>query len=228
LSAEVSLRDRRRAQTVEEIKDAALRQLSDTGPSDLSLRAVAREVGMTVQSLYHYFSSRDALLAALVRDAHDALADAVEQSARTTAGQPRDQRRIAASAAYRDWALEHRAQFLLIYGTPVPGFEAQPGDGTGDAAARLAAPFAEVVFEGWTPQQLTSLNPVPGQADVLIPIGNRNLPPGAALYFTELRARLHGLVMLELLGHLHLASDHAGLLFDLAMQRMSAEIDGLQ
>jgi AcrR family transcriptional regulator len=233
-----SLRDRRRTQTVDEIKQAALLQLTATGTGALSLRAVAREVGMTVQSLYHYFDSRDALLTALVTDAHDALAAAVTAAVDSSAGQPREQRRTAASAAYRDWALQHRAQFLLIYGTPVPGFQARPGDGTGDAASKLATPFAEVVFDGWTAHDLASLNraplnhdpgtAVPAPADALVQVGAKALPLGAALYFLELRARLHGLVMLELLGHLYLPTAHSDQLFSLAMARVSAEIDALQ
>ena len=63
--AESSVRERRRAETVREIKEAALAQLAEVGPGALSLRGVARAVGMTVQSLYHYFPSRDALLSRL-------------------------------------------------------------------------------------------------------------------------------------------------------------------
>ena len=81
MPVEGSLRDRRRAQTVREIKDATLAQLAEAGPGALSLRAVARSVGMTVQSIYHYFDSRDALLTALVADAHHGLADAVQAAA---------------------------------------------------------------------------------------------------------------------------------------------------
>ena len=88
MSVEGSVRDRRRAETVAEIKAAALDQLATAGTGGLSLRAVARAVGMTVQSLYHYFDSRDALLSALVTDSHHALADAAEAAAEATRGQP--------------------------------------------------------------------------------------------------------------------------------------------
>ena len=76
-----SVRDRRRAETVAEIKEAALQQLAEAGPGGFSLRGVARAVGMTVQSLYHYFANRDALLTVLVVDAHHAAADAVQAAA---------------------------------------------------------------------------------------------------------------------------------------------------
>ena len=122
MSVEGSVRERRRAETVGEIKAAALQQLAEGGTGALSLRGVARSVGMTVQSLYHYFDSRDALLTALVADAHHRLADAVQAAAEATRGRPPLQRRLAATAAYRDWALANRSAFLLLYGTPVPGF----------------------------------------------------------------------------------------------------------
>ena len=145
MSVEGSVRDRRRAETIREIKDAALHQLAEGGTGALSLRGVARSVGMTVQSLYHYFDSRDALLTALVSDAHHRLADAVQAAAEETRGRPPLRRRMAATAAYREWALANRPAFLLIYGTPVPGYAPPPDSDAGPAALRLAAPFLDVV-----------------------------------------------------------------------------------
>src|SRR3954466_5975044 len=117
MSVAGSVRDRRRAETVGEIKAAALDQLATAGTGGISLRGVARSVGMTVQSLYHYFDSRDALLTALVTDAHHELADAVQAAADGTRGQLPLRRRLATTGAYRDWALAHRPAFLLLYGT---------------------------------------------------------------------------------------------------------------
>lgn len=226
MSAENSVRERRRAETVREIKEAALAQLAEVGPGAVSLRGVARAVGMTVQSLYHYFAGRDALLTALVGDAHHALADAVQAAADASRGRPPAERRRATTAAFRDWALAHRAQFLLLYGTPVPGFAPLPEGGTGEAARRLATPFAETVFDGWSPAELAALPLAPG-AESLAALGPTGipLPPGALAYFLELRSRMHGIVTLELLGHLHPLQDHAEALFAAAMHRMSADVD---
>jgi AcrR family transcriptional regulator len=225
---EGSVRDRRRAQTVQEIKDAALQQLAEAGTGGLSLRGVARAVGMTVQSIYHYFDSRDALLAELVVDAHHALADAVQAAADATRGRAPAERQLAATLAYRRWALTNRSAFLLLYGTPVPGF-APPSETTSAAALRLAGPFLDVVFDSWTPEQLAAV-PLPSGAEpiadvrsVMIP-----LPPGALALFIERRARMHGLVMLELLGHLHPVQDRAEALFTGAMRRMADELAALQ
>ena len=132
-----SVRDRRRAETVAEIKEAALQQLAEAGPGGFSLRGVARAVGMTVQSLYHYFANRDALLTVLVVDAHHAAADAVQAAAEATRGRHPHERRLAACRAFREWALANRPAFLLLYGTPVPGFTPLPESDVGQAAWRL-------------------------------------------------------------------------------------------
>jgi AcrR family transcriptional regulator len=221
-----SLRDRRRAETVAEIKEAALQQLVEAGPGGFSLRGVARSVGMTVQSLYHYFANRDALLTTLVVDAHHSSADAVEAAAAATRGRPPAERRLAACQAFRSWALANRAAFLLLYGTPVPGFTPLPESDVGRAAWRLGPAFAEVVFDGWTPGQLAAVPAAPGLvgADVA-PLG---MPPGATALFIELRARMHGLVALELVGHLHPFQQQGAALFEGAIRRLSAEVDAVQ
>lgn len=230
--AESSLRDRRRAATVREIKHAALQQLAEGGTGALSLRGVARTVGMTVQSLYHYFDSRDALITALVSDAHDQLADAVQAAVDETRGRPARERRLSATNAFRTWALANPPAFLLIYGTPVPGY-VPPVDSTiGSAAYRLALPFREVVYDGWTEAELRTV-PVPDDREVVLPEpggpdapdATFGLPPGALLWFLEMRATMHGLVMLEVLGHLRPFCTTGAEMFELAMLRMSDSID---
>ena len=222
----LSVRDRRRAQTVAEIKDAALQQLVGGGPGGFSLRGVARAVGVTVQSLYHYFDNRDALLTALVIDAHRSAADAVQAAVDATRGRPPRERRLVATRAFREWALTNRSAFLLLYGTPVPGFTPLSGTEVGDAAWRLGAAFTEVVFDGWTPEQLAAVPADRRLADT--DLGPMTLPVGAAELFIELRARMHGLVTLELLGHLHPFTGHGEAFFDAAVERMSDDTDAAQ
>ena len=221
-----SVRDRRRAETVAEIKQAALQELVDAGPGGFSLRGVARAVGMTVQSLYHYFANRDALLTVLVVDAHNSAADTVQAAADATRGRPPQERRLAASRAFREWALTNRAAFLLLYGTPVPGFTPLAESDVGQAAWRLGQPFAEVVFDGWTPAQLAAVPAGAGLAGTHL--GDMALPLGAAELFIELRARMHGMVTLEVLGHLHPFTGHGAAFYDAAIARMSADVDRVQ
>jgi AcrR family transcriptional regulator len=229
MSVASSVRERRRAETVAEIKAAALEQLVTAGTGGLSLRAVARAVGMTVQSLYHYFDSRDALLNALVTESHHALADAVEAAAAASRGRPPVERRIAATSAFRNWALANTSAFLLLYGTPVPGFDPGPASESGSAALRLAAPFVDVVYDGWTPEELAAI-PLPPGGEALAELADADipLPMGALAYLIEQRARMHGLVMLELLGQLYPLGQMADTFFVAAMGRLSDEIDAVQ
>jgi AcrR family transcriptional regulator len=214
---------------VQEIKAAALEQLAEGGPGGLSLRGVARAVGMTVQSLYHYFDSRDELLTALVIDGHRALAAAVADAADASRGRPQAERLWAASNAYRQWALANRPAFLLLYGTPVPGYEPPSREEVITASVSLAQPFLDVVFDGWSAEQLAGLPLQPG-AERLAEVDTAKvpLPVGALAVFYELRAQMHGLVMLELVGHLAPMNDHGEDLFRGMISRTAAELAALK
>src|SRR3954471_4349899 len=73
-------RERVRAELTAEITDAARRQLAEVGAAALSLRAVARELGMASSALYRYFPSRNDLLTRLIIDGYDALGEAAEKA----------------------------------------------------------------------------------------------------------------------------------------------------
>lgn len=227
----VSLRDRRRAETVGEIKDAALRQLSAHGAEGLSLRAVAREVGVTVQALYHYYDSRDALITALVTDAYDALADVVTQ-ATVQARRSRNDPVVAAGLAYRRWAVEHRAAFLLALGVPVADYAAPEGGTTSAAARRMGAAFQEAVFGDWAPEELARLpapRGVPALTRQLRAVQTAyTLPPGAFAAFTTGWSMLHGAVLVELLGHAPWLGDAGADMCRVTVQRYVAWLDGLR
>jgi AcrR family transcriptional regulator len=123
-SASRTARERARAELTREIKEEARRQLATQGASGLSLRAVARELGMVSSALYRYFRSRDELLTALIIDAYDALGAAAEKA---SSGQPAADIRgrwRAVCTAIRDWARANPHEYALIYGSPVPGYQA--------------------------------------------------------------------------------------------------------
>ncbi|MBB4687636.1 TetR/AcrR family transcriptional regulator [Amycolatopsis jiangsuensis] len=124
-------RERVRAELTREIKDEARRQLADVGAHGLSLRAVARELGMVSSALYRYFSSRDQLLTALIIDAYNAVGEAAER-ADPGHGDPRGRWR-AIWHATRNWARAHPHEYALIFGSPIPGYQA-PQDTVGPAA----------------------------------------------------------------------------------------------
>jgi AcrR family transcriptional regulator len=140
-------RERARAELTAEIKAEARRQLADQGAQQLSLRAVARELGMASSALYRYFPSRDDLLTALIIDAYDALGDSVEQSGAALPRADSRGRWRACCHAVRDWALAHPHEYALIYGSPVPGYHAPAA--TVAPAGRVAGVIGGVLAQAW-------------------------------------------------------------------------------
>ncbi len=140
-------RERLRAATIDEIKQAALAQIARVGASALSIRAVAREIGMSPAGLYRYYDGRDALLTDLLTDAYNDLADAVATGVEDAEGGPVD-RFAAGVRAYRRWALEQPNRFLLIFGTPVPGYAAPIDGPTTQAHQRMGQVFFSIAGEG--------------------------------------------------------------------------------
>jgi len=139
-----SIRARVRAEMTDEIKEAARRQLAAEG-ANLSLRAIARELGVVSSALYRYFASRDELLTALIIDAYDDIGEAGERADATVAD--RDDltgRWLAVTHAWRDWALAHPAEYALIHGSPVPGYSA-PVDTVAPASRRFLVVTAIVI-----------------------------------------------------------------------------------
>src|SRR5437764_3417525 len=117
-------RDRARAELTEEIKAVARRHLAEQGSAALSLRAVAREVGMVSSAVYRYFPSRDDLLTALIIDAYDAVGERAEDAERESRGRTFRERCLRLCEAVRAWALTHAHEYALIFGSPVPGYAA--------------------------------------------------------------------------------------------------------
>ncbi|MGX1778454.1 TetR/AcrR family transcriptional regulator [Nocardia brasiliensis] len=133
-----SRRELRRQATIDEIKSRALEQLAANGYGGLSLRAVAREMGMSSPAIFRYFPAQADLVTALCIDAYEQLADAIDSArVQVDASEPVTRMR-AVFAAVRQWSLRNPAQFALLFGTPIPGYHA-PESATGPAAGRMIA-----------------------------------------------------------------------------------------
>ena len=132
------IRERARAEIIAAIKSEARRQLAIEGAAGLSLRAVARELGMVSSGIYRYVASRDELLTMLIIDAYDALGAEVERAAETTVRQSPAARWLATARAIRAWAIDHPHEYALLYGSPVPGYAA-PEDTIGPASRTTLA-----------------------------------------------------------------------------------------
>ena len=137
----LTARERVRAELTAEITDSARRQLGEVGAAALSLRAVARELGMASSAVYRYFPSRDDLLTRLIIDGYDALGAAAETADRP--GEPPRERWLAVCRGVRAWALAHPHEYALLYGSPVPGYTA-PQD-TVPAATRVGAVLGRIL-----------------------------------------------------------------------------------
>src|SRR5271165_22380 len=126
-----SRRDRVRAATTQEIIQTARRLLVEQGPDAVSLRAIAREMGMTAPALYRYFGSHEELLRHVIADIFTDLAShvktAIHDAAAGTAGLDEAEVMVAKMAAgcreFRAWTLEHVPEFSMIFGSPLPGLE---------------------------------------------------------------------------------------------------------
>jgi AcrR family transcriptional regulator len=145
MSASRTARERVRAELTREIIDIARRQLATEGAAGLSLRAVAREMGMVSSAIHRYFPRRDDLLTALIIEGYNAIGAAVERADAACARDDFAGRWQAVCRAVRGWALAHPHEYALLYGSPVPGYHA-PQD-TVDPAIRDAAVYGRILTD---------------------------------------------------------------------------------
>jgi len=136
-------RDRARARTMAEIVRIGREHLATEGAAALSLRAVARDLGVVSSAVYRYVASRDELLTLLVIAGYDELGDAVDAAlAEVDAGDHRG-RLIAIGTAVRAWAVREPATYALLFGSPVPGYHA-PAERTTGPGTRVIRALVEV------------------------------------------------------------------------------------
>lgn len=231
MSAIQGARERARREVTAAIKEEARRQLGEEGAARLSLRAVARELGMVSSALYRYFPSRDELLTALIIDAYDALGAAAEQAhgEALSADGSHLTRWLAVCRAVRAWALEHPHEYALIYGSPVPGYSAPQTTTT--PASRVGLTLLAVFRDAHAAGLLTRPGPGPGrEAPPVVREDMARLAgvlgsPLPAWLITELViawAQLFGLVNFELFGHFEGVVGTRAEFFDHAAARLAA------
>ena len=163
-----SIRARVRAEMTDEIKAVARRQLAENG-ADLSLRAVARDMGMVSSAIYRYFASRDDLLTALILDAYNSLGEACEAAGAVVSDRSDHLARwLAVAHALRDWAVARPAEYALIYGSPVPGYAA-PQD-TVEPSTRPVLVLGEILNDAHNAGVLAADNAAPLPPAVLAEI----------------------------------------------------------
>jgi AcrR family transcriptional regulator len=242
MSAIRGARERARAEITAAIKEEAGRQLAAHGPSALSLRAVARELGMASSALYRYFPSRDDLLTALIVDAYDGVGTAAEQAlaavdeaaraagaggGKAPAADPVD-RWVAVCCAVRDWAVGHPYEYALIYGSPVPGYSAPQT--TVGPAARVALALVSVARDAHSagllgePPGRPLARPVRADAARLAADIAPDLPIPVIAALVAAWAQVFGIVSFEVFGQFNQVVEARGDFFEQAAVALAAQV----
>jgi AcrR family transcriptional regulator len=221
-NASQTARQRARAELTREIKHEARRQLASHGAEGLSLRAVARELGMVSSALYRYFPSRDDLLTALIIDAYDTLGEAAEVASATHAADGRGRWR-AVCAAIRGWALAHPHEYALIYGSPVPGYQAPQA--TIASAVRVVRALGDVLAGVTAGAGVGGAPPLPevlaGQTAIVAGAIAPGTPGPVIARGLIAWTQLFGLISFELFGQLVGTLDPADEFFGYAVEQMA-------
>ncbi|MDJ1131364.1 TetR/AcrR family transcriptional regulator [Streptomyces iconiensis] len=224
-------RERARSEIISAIKSEARRQLAAEGAARLSLRAVARELGMVSSALYRYFPSRDDLLTALITDAYDMVGGAAEEAlaAAESVADSHLARWQAVCRAVRAWALAHPHEYALIYGSPVPGYAAPPS--TTAPASRVGLALIAVARDAYATGALQEpargwAAPEAAQRDaaqLMERLGVR-LPAPVAAELIAAWAQLFGLVSFELFGQFSNVVSARDAFFEHAATRLADQV----
>ncbi len=220
-----SRRERLRSATVSEIKEGARKLLVTGGPQAISLRAIAREMGMTAPAIYRYFPSLEALVIALAEDLMSEVAGVVAESSEAAGDDPG--RQLAAMArAYRAWAVANPVEFGLVFGAPVPGvgdlgLECLPDD----PGADLGRPYLAAFLKLWQREPW----PTPPREYMLEHLGplreaHGDLPIEVAYTFLSGWARLYGMVAMEVFHQLRWALTKPEALFEAEIVQFLSQV----
>lgn len=194
-----TIRQRRREHTESEILRVGRLQLAEVGAAALSLRAVARELGMVSSAVYRYVASREDLLTLLVVDAYTELGDAVDEAV-GRAGDGAAEQFLALAHAMRRWALAEPSRYALIFGSPVPGYHA-PAERTTVAGSRVPNRIV-AIYRGTKPAGTAQHLSPAAAADVDAIRMTFDPPPAraATLHAAHAWSTLIGAISLEVFG----------------------------
>jgi AcrR family transcriptional regulator len=221
-------RERARVEVTAAIKEEARRQLAAEGAARLSLRAVARELGMVSSALYRYFPSRDDLLTALIVDAYNAIGATAEAALAENAEAGPGDRWIAVCRAARDWAVAHPHEYALIYGSPVPGYSAP--DDTLAPAARVGLALVAVARDAHRAGRLGEplgrplAGPVRTDAARLAADLAPELPIPSIAALVAAWAQVFGIVSFEVFGQFNQVVEARGAFFDQAAAALAGQV----
>ncbi|GGC91178.1 TetR family transcriptional regulator [Tersicoccus solisilvae] len=210
VSVHRTARDIAREEITRAIVAEGRRQLTEVGPSELSLRAVARELGMVSSAVYRYVRSRDDLLTALIIEIYTELGEALAEADRSVTDWTRFSARwMAIAERLHRWAVEHPFDYALVYGSPVHGYRA-PRDTVapaGRVTGVLLGLLAEVQAAGRSPEPRVVPRPVHRAIAGLRDVTDHSIDDDLLLRGVQAWAGLLGAINLQLFGHLHRGVD---------------------
>ncbi|WP_203712949.1 TetR/AcrR family transcriptional regulator [Asanoa siamensis] len=217
-------RERLRTSTLSEIKEEARRLLVTGGPDAISLRAIAREMGMTAPAIYRYFDSLDALVEALAGDLYAELSEVVATAKQDAGDDPVTQVK-AMARAFRGWSVAHPAEFALILGNPLPGIVAfqESCDEEHHPGVEFGRPFMETINALWlreryaTPPRTLMEERLAAHLEPLRASHGDQYPIEVTWAFLSGWSRLYGLVSMEVFHHLRWAVSDPGALFEMEL-----------
>jgi AcrR family transcriptional regulator len=222
-SASRTARERARLELTGEIKTVGRRHLAEHGASGLSLRAVAREVGMVSSAVYRYFPSRDDLLTALIIDAYDAVGECAENADDSARDRGVAARWLNVCEAVRAWALANAHEYALIYGSPVPGYAAP--EATIGPASRVPVVLLRLLADGVADGEVVAgetpamSRAVRSDFAQLRRTAAPSVPDAALSRAFAVWAQVLGTINLEMFGHLHNVIHDYDAFFTLQMRR---------
>jgi AcrR family transcriptional regulator len=224
-------RERVRAATMREITDTARQILVEEGPEGVTLRAIAREMGMTAPALYRYFDSHEELVRHLCGAIFEDLTEAVHTAIRAAPQGDITEKFTAAAREFRRWGLAHKQEYGLLFGVPVPGLEVEKGDVAEESGRRFALAFLGLFMELWRKHPFDV--PADDEIDPVLfeqlaryrdMLGAPDLPIGGMVVFLGCWIRLQGFVSLEIFGHLGFCLEDAGPMFELWLVEMGSAL----
>lgn len=221
-------RERVRNATVLEIRTTARALLERDGPEALTLRAIAREMGMSAPALYRYFASHEEIVGALVLDILDEITETLEVARDTVGTDDPVGRLMATCRAFRTWALTHTREFQLTFASRVEGARVGPDHGEGGIS--FGAVFLGIFAEIWAHQPF----PVPPEAHLPPALTDQlrafsamtgdRLPLGVLAAYLSGWVRLYGAVTIEVFGHLGFALEDPGPMFEAMLADMRRQL----
>ncbi len=230
MNTSLTRREVNRETNLTDIRQRARELLVAEGPSGVTLRPIARAIGLTAPALYRYYASREDLLLDLIADLYDELSSSMERARDEVDAADMTGRFVAVTRTFREWARAHPREFQLIFATPVGGPD-RPGDERLEKCGQtFGGVFQGLFVELWTRQPFPvspdhELDPrLRAQLSEWVALDGIPLPLGVLAVFLDCWVRIYGLISLEVFGQLGFALADVDPMFDALLAELAQRL----